>query len=88
MQKPLNQNAKVVPFVQTVFRPLLLYHLRSEYSPERNNTRMKKNQFTDEEIVAIMQQAEKGEKPFVCELANQPKHSLCRWYINEGHLTS
>ena len=47
---------------------------------------MQKNQFTDEQIVTILQQAEKGEKTVaeVCRQHNVSENSFYRWRTRFG----
>ena len=47
---------------------------------------MQKNQFTDEQIVAILQQAEKGDKPIseVCRSNNIAENTFYRWRTRFG----
>ena len=47
---------------------------------------MQKSQFTDEQIVAILQQAEKGEKPIseVCRQNNVSENTFYRWRSRFG----
>jgi putative transposase len=47
---------------------------------------MQKHQFTDEQIVAILQQAEKGDKPIseVCRLNNIAENTFYRWRSRFG----
>ena len=42
---------------------------------------MHKNQFTDAQIVAVLQQAEKGDSPIseVCRQHNVSQNTFCRW---------
>jgi len=51
---------------------------------------MQKNQFTDEQIVAILQQAEKGEKTVaeVCRQHNVSGNSFYRWRTRFGGLNT
>ena len=51
---------------------------------------MQKNQFTDEQIVAILQQAEKGEKTVaeVCRQHNVSENSFYRWRTRFGGLNT
>ena len=47
---------------------------------------MQKSQFTDEQIVAILQQAEKGDKPIseVCRQNNIAENTFYRWRSRFG----
>ncbi len=47
---------------------------------------MQKSQFTDEQIVAILQQAEKGDKPIseVCRQHNIAENTFYRWRTRFG----
>lgn len=47
---------------------------------------MQKSQFTDEQIVAILQQAEKSDKPIseVCRLNNIAQNTFYRWRSRFG----
>ena len=51
---------------------------------------MQKNQFTDEQIVAILQQAEKGEKTVaeVCRQHNVSENSFYRWRTRFGGMNT
>ena len=51
---------------------------------------MQKNQFTDEQIVAILQQAEKGEQTIaqVCRQHNVSENSFYRWRSRFGGMSS
>ena len=51
---------------------------------------MQKNQFTDEQIVAILQQAEKGEKTIaeVCRQHNVSENSFYRWRTRFGGMNT
>jgi len=51
---------------------------------------MQKSQFTDEQIVAILQQAEKGEKTIaeVCRQHNVSENSFYRWRTRFGGMNS
>ena len=51
---------------------------------------MQKNQFTDEQIVAILQQAEKGEQTIaeVCRQHNVSENSFYRWRSRFGNATA
>ena len=51
---------------------------------------MQKNQFTDEQIVAILQQAEKGEQTIaeVCRQHNVSENSFYRWRSRFGSATT
>ncbi len=51
---------------------------------------MQKNQFTDEQIVAILQQAEKGEQTIaqVCRQHNFSENSFYRWRSRFGGLSN
>ena len=51
---------------------------------------MQKNQFTDEQIVAILQQAEKGEKTVaeVCRQPNVSENSFYRWRTRFGGMNT
>ena len=51
---------------------------------------MQKNQFTDEQIVAILQQAEKGGKTVaeVCRQHNVSENSFYRWRTRFGGMNS
>ena len=51
---------------------------------------MQKNQFTDEQIVAILQQAEKGEKSVaeVCRQHNVSENSFYRWRTRFGGMNT
>ncbi len=51
---------------------------------------MQKNQFTDEQIVAILQQAEKGEQTIaqVCRQHNFSENDFYRWRSRFGGLSN
>ncbi len=51
---------------------------------------MQKSQFTDEQIVAILQQAEKGEKTVaeVCRQHNVSENSFYRWRTRFGGMNT
>lgn len=51
---------------------------------------MQKNQFSDEQIVAILQQAEKGEKTVaeVCRQHNVSENSFYRWRTRFGGMNT
>ena len=51
---------------------------------------MQKTQFTDEQIVAILQQAEKGDKPIieVCRQHNIAENTFYRWRSRFGGLNT
>jgi putative transposase len=51
---------------------------------------MQKSQFTDEQIVAILQQAEKGDKPVaeVCRQHNIAENTFYRWRTRFGGLNT
>ncbi len=51
---------------------------------------MQKNQFTDAQIVAILQQAEKGEQTIaqVCRQHNVSENSFYRWRSRFGGMTA
>lgn len=51
---------------------------------------MQKSQFTNEQIVAILQQAEKGEKPIaeVCRQHNIAENTFYRWRSRFGGLNT
>ena len=51
---------------------------------------MQKSQFTDEPIVAILQQAEKGDKPIaeVCRINNIAENTFYRWRSRFGGLST
>ena len=51
---------------------------------------MQKNQFTDEQIVAILQQAEKGEQTIaeVCRQHNVSENSFYRWRTRFGGMNT
>jgi len=51
---------------------------------------MQKNQFTDEQIVAILQQAEKGGKTVaeVCRQHNVSENSFYRWRTRFGGMNT
>lgn len=50
---------------------------------------MQKSQFTDEQIVAILQQAEKGDKPIseVCRANNIAENTFYRWRSRFGGMS-
>lgn len=51
---------------------------------------MQKNQFTDEQIVTILQQAEKGDKTVaeVCRQHNVSENSFYRWRTRFGSMNA
>ena len=51
---------------------------------------MQKSQFTDEQIVAILQQAEKGERPIseVCRQHNIAENTFYRWRTRFGGMNT
>ena len=51
---------------------------------------MQKSQFTDEQIVAILQQAEKGDRPIseVCRQHNIAENTFYRWRTRFGGLST
>ena len=51
---------------------------------------MQKNQFTDEQIVAILQQAEKGDQTIaqVCRQHNVSENSFYRWRSRFGGMST
>lgn len=51
---------------------------------------MQKSQFTDEQIIAILQQAEKGDKPVaeVCRQHNIAENTFYRWRTRFGGLNT